>query len=40
MGNTFWEQLGFIAREDLVYRNQGLVELKRIDIDKGQINKE
>lgn len=30
-GNDFWERLGFEAREDLVYRNRALRELKRID---------
>lgn len=30
-GNAFWERQGFIAREDLVYRNKALVELERID---------
>ncbi|MGN0478380.1 MAG: GNAT family N-acetyltransferase [Hominenteromicrobium sp.] len=30
-GNAFWEKLGFAGRADLVYRNQALVELTRID---------
>ena len=30
-GNSFWEQQGFTAREDLVYRNRALTELQRID---------
>ncbi len=30
-GNAFWEQMGFSAREDLVYRNQTLAEMIRID---------
>lgn len=30
-GNAFWEKQGFTSREDLVYRNKALVELKRID---------
>ena len=30
-GNAFWEKLGFIPREDLVYRNRALAELVRID---------
>lgn len=30
-GNGFWEQQGFTAREDLVYRNRALTELQRID---------
>ena len=31
IGNEFWENRGFTVREDLVYRNKALVELKRID---------
>lgn len=30
-GNAFWEKQGFTKREDLVYRNQTLIELVRID---------
>ena len=30
-GNAFWEQEGFTAREDLVYRNRALSPLRRID---------
>lgn len=30
-GNAFWENEGFSARDDLVYRNKALTELKRID---------
>ena len=30
-GNAFWEKLGFIIREDLVYRNKALTEMVRID---------
>lgn len=30
-GNDFWERLGFTSREDLVYRNRAIRELKRID---------
>ncbi len=30
-GNKFWEKLGFIAREDLVYRNKSITEMIRID---------
>ena len=30
-GNAFWERQGFTGREDLVYRNRALSELKRID---------
>ena len=31
MGNSFWEKLGFIPREDLTYRNLPLTEMTRID---------
>ncbi len=30
-GNAFWEQKGFFAREDLVYRNMALAPMERID---------
>ncbi len=30
-GNSFWESMGFTSREDLVYRNKSLTEIKRID---------
>ncbi len=30
-GNAFWEDMGFTAREDLVYRNKTLTEMIRID---------
>lgn len=30
-GNEFWEKLGFSVREDLIYRNQSLTEIIRID---------
>jgi hypothetical protein len=30
-GNNFWENEGFSVRDDLVYRNKALTELKRID---------
>lgn len=30
-GNAFWENLGFLAREDLVYRNKSLTDIIRID---------
>lgn len=30
-GNDFWERRGFTSREDLVYRNRAIRELKRID---------
>ena len=31
VGNGFWEAMGFTSREDLVYRNRCIHELKRID---------
>lgn len=31
IGNDFWEKRGFVAREDLVYRNKNIHELQRID---------
>lgn len=31
IGNGFWANIGFTYREDLVYRNQNIHELKRID---------
>lgn len=31
-GNTFWEKRGFTVREDLIYRNKSLAEIKKIDI--------
>ena len=30
-GNAFWERMGFTEREDLVYRNKTLREMRRID---------
>ena len=30
-GNAFWEKYGFTPREDLVYRNKALADMKRID---------
>ena len=30
-GNLFWEKMGFSTREDLIYRNKNIHELKRID---------
>lgn len=30
-GNAFWEHMGFTSRNDLVYRNKGLLEMQRID---------
>lgn len=32
LGNTFWEKVGFTARNDLVYRNKNIHELERIDL--------
>lgn len=31
MGNAFWENVGFSARNDLVYRNKNIHELTKID---------
>lgn len=31
IGNQFWEKIGFTKRDDLVYRNQNIHELDRID---------
>ena len=31
LGNGFWEKMGFTVRDDLVYRNKSIHELKRID---------
>ena len=31
IGNGFWENMGFGAREDLVYRNKNIHKLERID---------
>lgn len=30
-GNGFWKKIGFTVREDLLYRNKNIHELKRID---------
>lgn len=30
-GNAFWEKQGFTVRDDLVYRNKALRELRRFD---------
>ena len=30
-GNRFWQELGFSVRNDLLYRDQGLTELIRLD---------
>lgn len=32
LGNVFWEKLGFTVRDDLVYRNKNISQLKRIDL--------
>jgi len=31
IGNDFWEHIGFIERDDLVYRNKNIHTLNRID---------
>ena len=31
VGNEFWEKLGFTTRNDLVYRNKCICEMRRID---------
>ena len=31
IGNAFWDSIGFIARDDLFYRNKNIHELHRID---------
>lgn len=31
LGNGFWEKIGFILRDDLVYRNKNIHDLHRID---------
>lgn len=31
VGNAFWEKQGFTKRNDLVYRNKGLMEMVKID---------
>ena len=30
-GNCFWEKIGFTVRDDLVYRNQAITKMVRID---------
>lgn len=30
-GNAFWEKQGFSKRDDLIYRNRAITELKRMD---------
>ena len=32
-GNIFWEKAGFTVRDDLIYRNKSIHELKRIEHD-------
>lgn len=32
LGSVFWEKLGFTVRDDLVYRNKNISQLKRIDL--------
>lgn len=31
IGNGFWERIGFVVRDDLVYRNQAVPEAERTD---------
>lgn len=31
-GNIFWEKMGFTVRDDLIYRNRNIHELKKIDV--------
>ncbi len=31
-GNAFWEKVGFMVRDDLVYRNKNIHQLKSIDL--------
>ena len=31
-GNAFWEKVGFTVRDDLVYRNKNIHQLKRVDL--------
>jgi len=33
IGNGFWEHIGFICRDDLVYRNRNIHRLNRIDTE-------
>lgn len=32
LGNIFWEKVGFTIRDDLVYRNKSIHELKKMDL--------
>lgn len=32
LGNTFWEKVGFTVRDDLVYRNKNIHELKQVNL--------
>ena len=32
LGNTFWEKMGFIQRDDLVYRNKNIHALEKIEV--------
>ena len=32
LGNSFWEKSGFIERNDLIYRNKNIHELKKINL--------
>ncbi len=31
IGNRFWENIGFVQRDDLIYRNKNIHVLNRID---------
>lgn len=31
LGNNFWENIGFVDRDDLIYRNKNIHVLNRID---------
>ena len=31
VGNTFWQEMGFSQRKDIIYRNRSLKEVERID---------
>lgn len=32
LGNTFWEKVGFTVRDDLLYRNKNIHELKQVNL--------
>jgi len=33
LGNKFWEKVGFTTRNDVIYRNKSIIEVKRINDD-------